>query len=63
MRISVDRGLCEAHAVCMSLDPDIFDVGDDDILVIASEEQPEEKRAVLEQAVMRCPRQALSLQD
>ena len=62
MKISVDRGLCEAHGVCMSLDPDTFDLGDDDILVIASEQQPEDKRAVLEQAVIRSPRQALSLQ-
>jgi ferredoxin len=63
VKISVDRGLCEAHAVCMSIDPEIFEVGDDDLLVILQEEPSQEKRANLEQAVMRCPRQALSLQD
>jgi len=63
MRVSIDRGLCEAHGVCMSLDSEIFDLGDDDVLVILQEEPPEEKRSVIEQAVIRCPRQALSLQE
>jgi ferredoxin len=63
MKVSVDRELCEAHGVCMSLDPDVFDLGDDDVLEILQEEPPEEKRSVVEQAVIRCPRQALSLQE
>jgi ferredoxin len=63
MKISVDRVLCEAHAVCMSIDPEIFEVGEDDVMVILDEEPPADKRANLEQAVMRCPRQALSLRD
>lgn len=63
MKISVDPGLCEAHGVCMSIDPDVFDLGDDDVLVILDESPAEEKRAAIEQAVIRCPRQALTLQD
>lgn len=63
MRISVDRGLCEAHGVCMSIEPAVFDLGDDDVLVLLQEEPPEDLRPLIEQAVMRCPRQALSLQD
>jgi ferredoxin len=63
VKISVDAGLCEAHGVCMSIDPEVFDLGDDDVLVIRDESPSEDKRAALEQAVIRCPRQALSLQD
>lgn len=63
MRVSVDRELCEAHGVCMSVEPTVFDLGDDDLLVILEETPPEEKRSALEQAVIRCPRQALSLQE
>lgn len=63
MKVSVDRGLCEAHGVCMSIDPEIFDLGEDDVLVILEENPPETKRSAVEQAVIRCPRQALSLQD
>jgi ferredoxin len=63
VRVSVDRELCEAHGVCMSVEPTVFDLGDDDLLVILEETPPEEKRSALEQAVIRCPRQALSLQE
>lgn len=47
----------------MSLDPTIFDLGDDDILTILIDDVPEDKREVVEQAVMRCPRQALSITE
>lgn len=63
MKVSVDRELCEAHGVCMSVEPSVFDLGDDDLLVILDETPPEEKRSAIEQAVIRCPRQALTLQD
>lgn len=63
MKVVVDRGLCEAHGVCMSIDPTVFDLGDDDLLVILEPEPPEAKRSTIEQAVIRCPRQALSLQE
>jgi ferredoxin len=63
VKVVVDAGLCEAHGVCMSLDPTIFDLGDDDILTILIDDVPEDKREVVEQAVMRCPRQALSIAD
>jgi ferredoxin len=63
VKIVVDRGLCEAHGVCMSIEPEIFDLGDDDLLVLLEETPPEAKRAAIEEAVIRCPRQALTLQD
>jgi ferredoxin len=63
VKVTVDPVLCEAHGVCMSIDPDIFDLGDDDVLVILEENPPEAKRSLVEQAVTRCPRQALTLQD
>lgn len=63
MKVSVDPGLCEAHGVCMSIEPTVFDLGDDDLLTIREEEPPEDKRSAIEQAVIRCPRQALSLQE
>jgi ferredoxin len=46
----------------MSIEPEIFDLGDDDLLVILDESPPEAKRSLIEQAVIRCPRQALSLE-
>lgn len=63
MRIVHDAELCEAHGVCTSIDPELFELDDDDRLTIHSLEPDESKRALLEQAVIRCPRQALSIQE
>lgn len=63
MRIIHDEVLCEAHGVCESIDPELFQLDDDDRLTVLQPEPGESKRALVEQAVIRCPRQALRLQD
>jgi len=61
MRVVVDFDLCESNAVCMSVAPEVFEVRDDDFLYILQEEPPEELRAKVEEAVRRCPKQAISI--
>ena len=61
MELRVDRGLCEANGVCTGIAPDVFDLDDDDELVILKPEPPEEMRDRIEQAVASCPKTALSL--
>jgi ferredoxin len=63
MRIVVDYTLCESNAVCMRLAPEVFEVRDDDRLYLRTEQPPEALRARVEEAVRRCPKQALSLVD
>ena len=63
MRVVVDRDLCESNAVCMRLVPEVFEVGDDDRLYLRQERPPEPLRARVQEAVRRCPKQALSLAD
>lgn len=63
MRIVVDFDRCESNAICMSIAPEVFEVRDDDFLYILQEEPPEELRPKLEEAVRRCPKQAISLED
>jgi ferredoxin len=63
LKIVHDAELCEAHGVCTTLDPSRFELDDDDRLMIHTYEVSEDDRAVVEQAVIRCPRQALSLKD
>ena len=63
MRIVVDYDLCESNAVCMVIAPDVFEVRDDDFLYVLNEEPGEERRAQMEEAVQRCPKQAISIQD
>jgi ferredoxin len=61
MRIVVDYALCESNAVCMRLVPEVFEVRDDDRLYLRTEQPPEAFRRRVEEAVRRCPKQALSL--
>ncbi len=61
MRVVVDWDLCESNAVCMAVAPEVFEVDDDDNLNLLQEQPPEELRGKVEEAVRRCPKQALSL--
>ncbi len=63
MRVVVDYDLCEGNAVCMEVAPEVFEVRDDDLLYILDETPPEELRPKLDEAVARCPKQAISLAD
>jgi ferredoxin len=63
MRVVVDYALCESNAVCMRLVPEVFEVRDDDRLHLRTEEPPETLRLRVEEAVRRCPKQALLLLD
>ena len=63
MKIVVDFDLCEANAVCMEIEPEIFQVDDNDELHILIESPGEEYRKKLEEAVRLCPRQALSIEE
>lgn len=62
MRVVVDYDLCESNGVCEALAPDVFEVGEDDNLYLLQEEPPEDRRADVEAAVDRCPKQALRLE-
>ena len=62
MKVVVDFDVCESNAVCMAIAPEIFEVRDDDFLYILQEEPAEEFRAKVEEAVRRCPKQAISIQ-
>jgi ferredoxin len=63
MQVSVDRDLCESNGICAGLVPAVFDLRDDDVLYITEPSPPEELREQVELAVLRCPRQALTLTD
>ncbi|CAN5301894.1 ferredoxin [soil metagenome] len=62
MRVVVDFDLCESNAVCMGIAPDVFEVRDDDFLYILQEEPDESRRSAVEEAVARCPKQAISVE-
>jgi len=49
--------------VCMAVFPEVFEVRDDDFLYVRDETPPEDTRPKLEEAVRRCPKQAISIDD
>lgn len=63
MKVIVDFELCESNAMCMDVCPEVFRVNDDDELEILDSTPPEILRPRLEAAVVRCPRQAIALED
>lgn len=62
-KISVDWGLCESNGVCMGIDPEIFDLDDDDELHVLQEEVTPQNEEHVREAVRQCPRQAISIVD
>lgn len=63
MRVVVDYDLCESNAICMGILPEVFEVRDDDFLYVLQENPADDLRPQLEEAVRRCPKQAISLED
>ena len=63
MRVVVDFDLCESNAICMQIAPDVFEVRDDDFLYVLEENPVEDRRAAVAEAVQRCPKQAISVED
>ncbi|MHC9295474.1 ferredoxin [Mycobacterium sp. LTG2003] len=58
--VRVDAALCEGHALCIDLAPDVFDLGDDEV-ASAKQVTPEQWERV-RAAVDACPRQAITFQ-
>ena len=62
-RVVVDFDLCESNAVCMAVAPEIFEVRDDDFLYILDETPADALRPKVEEAVARCPKQAIAIAE
>ena len=62
MKVHVDMNLCQSHGECVVVAPDVFDLGDDDLLVW-QEDVDESRRSDMEAAVNVCPMMAIRLED
>ena len=63
MRIVVEYDLCESNGLCEEAAPELFRLNDDDNLDVLNENPPEELRAKAEEAVRRCPKQAIRIEE
>jgi ferredoxin len=61
MKITIGDA-CTGHGVCESLRPDLFEVGDDGVAHLLTEDVTEADRKDLEYAVAQCPTRALELE-
>jgi ferredoxin len=62
MRIVVDTEQCTGHGICESLAPDIFEVGEEGIVHLLTDDLPDQLRPTLESAVADCPTRSLRLE-
>jgi ferredoxin len=62
-KVVVDFDLCESNAICMGIAPEVFEVRDDDFLYVLQERPADELRPKVEEAVQRCPKQAIAIED
>jgi ferredoxin len=60
MKVRVDMNLCQSHGECVFPAPDVFELGDDDVLRW-KEDVDESRRAAVEEAVNACPMMAISI--
>jgi ferredoxin len=63
VRVVVDWDRCESNALCMAAAPEVFELQDDDTLLVLRETPDESLRATVEDAIRACPKRAISLTD
>lgn len=61
MKILIDLDLCEANGLCMDACDDVFEVTEEDVLVIHRERITPERSDAIREAVRLCPRGALAI--
>ena len=49
MKVHVDMNLCQSHGECVTIAPDVFELGDDDVLVW-QEDVDDDRRADMQAA-------------
>ncbi|WP_120493927.1 ferredoxin [Microbacterium phyllosphaerae] len=62
MRIDIDWGLCEGNGACALEAPDVFEMDDDDNLLVHEESISSTSQARLEAAARSCPKRAITVQ-
>lgn len=63
MRVAVDPDRCETNGICARLVPQVFELGDRDIVQIALPDVPAQLGEKVRRAVWACPKIALLLDE
>lgn len=62
MKVTVDEDRCRGHAVCCTLCPEVFDLGDDGYAVVGLPEIPAEFEQAARTAARSCPERAITVE-
>jgi 3-phenylpropionate/trans-cinnamate dioxygenase ferredoxin reductase subunit len=63
MQIRANMRLCDGFANCVAAAPDLFDLNDDDKVIVLKHEVNGTERSRVEEAIRSCPVSALSIGD
>ena len=63
MKVRVDTDLCVATGSCESLCPEVFEMGDDGIVVAKMTEIPPELEDTCREAAESCPVEAITIEE
>jgi ferredoxin len=61
-KVHVDMNLCQSHGECAYVAPEIFELGDDDVLQWKEEVDPSLREKAVEAADV-CPMLAITVED
>jgi ferredoxin len=61
MQVTINRQACVGYASCMMIAPEVFDVDDDDLVVLLSDNPDEAMRDKVEHAARSCPKKAITV--
>jgi ferredoxin len=62
MKIQIDTHLCNGYGNCIAAAPDVFDLDDENIVVLLRPVEPGDRESLIE-AIADCPVRALALVD
>lgn len=60
MIVTVDHDVCELNALCVATAPEVFAIGDDDLVHVTQPTTPANEE-LARQAVVNCPTSAISI--
>lgn len=61
MRVAVDNTVCQGHAQCSLICPEVFDIDDAGYSVLRTDVVPAGYEAAAEDAVLSCPEGAIRI--
>ena len=61
MRVVVDFDRCDGTGLCAEAAPEVFELGEDDVLRVRAEQPPQQHWPAVELAARSCPKLAITL--